>query len=777
MGEMTKRKHQPLRISRRTFIQASGVTGLTLVAAGSVKAAAASLFESPQEPELPVNQGVVSEEWVNTSCLNCPARCATSVRVVNGKAVRITGNQISQVSEGQICPRGHIGLQVLYDSARITIPLKRTNSNKSRTADPGWKPISWEDALNEVSARLTALRSGGTPERLALFSGLNTRSDEDLIARFAEAYGTPNLVSGDSLENEAERMGRWLADGNYSHIAYDLGRANYVLAFGASIVESERPLARNLRMWGKMRRERPTRGKVITIDPRYSVTAAKSDQWLPINPGTDAALALAIANVIITEELYDRDFVSRWTAGFDAFRTLAIGSYSPESVQTTTGIKAGTIRQLARDFATTKPALAWVGRGVAGWPNGTLTAYAIYCLNALVGAIDAPGGVIYQDNPAYTALPELTQDAVARAGLGKTRLDGTSPKALPAQEMAINRAADAIRSGQPYSVGMAIGFNSNFNMTAPGAARWDEALGKVPYYVHVAPFLSEMALGADLVLPATTFLEQWGYDHSPPGSGFVEVKIKQPVVELKSDVRSAGQIIFDLARKMGGQVGGAFDGIGGSDEGFVRFRTEALVSWNELTDKGVWTGPPYEYGKLDSVLKTETGKFELVSGRLQQIDDLLSASVSLRGAPRHVAPAFLGDEKDFPFVLTTYQPVLTMETGSQNYAWAQEVFLAMHGLGWNSFVELNAETARELGINNLDDVWLESTFGRLKAKARVTEWLKPDVVAVARGQGHYAPGEWQKGIGVNPNDIVGVDYDRLSGQSALYNTRVRVYRA
>ena len=100
----------------------------------------------------------------------------------------------------------------------------------------------------------------------------------------------------------------------------------------------------------------------------------------------------------------------------------------------------------------------------------------------------------------------------------------------------------------------------------------------------------------------------------------------------------------------------------------------------------------------------------------------------------------------------------------------------MHGVGWCNFAEINRETAHELHISDRDEVWVESQFGRLKLKARVTDWVNPGVVAVAHGQGHYAPGKWQQGIGVNPSDIVGMDFDRLSGQSALFNTRVKVYR-
>ena len=101
----------------------------------------------------------------------------------------------------------------------------------------------------------------------------------------------------------------------------------------------------------------------------------------------------------------------------------------------------------------------------------------------------------------------------------------------------------------------------------------------------------------------------------------------------------------------------------------------------------------------------------------------------------------------------------------------------MHGVGWNSLAEIGAEAADSLGIRDGDAVWVESPLGRLKLKARLSQWVRPDIVAIARGQGHYAPGEWQKGIGVNPNDIIGVDFDSLSGQSAIFNTRVKVYRA
>lgn len=767
-------KDDRFSMDRRTFLKVSALTAAAVAARSIIRYPENSSLASPQES----TEGVITEKWMATSCLNCSTRCAIQVRVVNGKAVKIIGNPLSRVSEGEICPRGHIGLQVLYDPIRVSGPLKRANPTKGKGIDPDWHPISWDQALSEISARLKALRGEAQPHKLLLLHGLNTISDEDIIYRFAEAYGSSNVISEDTLENEAERFGRWLADGNYSHVAYDLGQTSYILAFGASIIESEKPLARNLRMWGKIRRERPNRAKVVVIDPRYSVTAAKADQWLPINPGSDGALAMAIANVIISEGLYDSEFIRDWTDGFDEYKELALNYYSPEEVAAITGIDADITREIAREFAQTKPAIAWIGRGVAGWPNGSYNSYAIFCLNALVGSIDTPGGVIYQEAPKYKDMPELVEDDVAREGRAKPRLDFNKRGLFLGAAAVTNQVADSILHDDPYPVEVAIGFNSNLNMSAPGAWRWDEALKKVPYYLHIAPFISEMAEYADIILPSPTFLEEWGYDHSPPGSGFAEVKIKQPIVEPRHDTKGITDIIFEIAGRLEGAVARSFDHIGSDAQGFVRYRTETLMPWNEFCERGVWLGPAYQYYKYDRIFNTPSKKFEFYSANLENLlKGAGKMDTRLACLPHYEKAEFLGDKESYPLILSTYQPLLNIENGNQNYPWAQEVFLVMHGFGWTNFVEINSKTARALGIKDGEMVWVESPFNRIKVRARVFEGIHPQVVSISYGQGHYTGGQWQKGIGVNPNEIIGVDYDHLSGQSSFFNTRVKVYKA
>jgi thiosulfate reductase/polysulfide reductase chain A len=777
------------RMRRRTFLKLSAATGAT---AAAVYAIGYPHWVPDGIPEAAADEPVVTE-FVNTSCLNCPTRCSTTVEVGNGKAVGIHGNPLSEVSDGKICPRGHIGLQVLYDPDRLKRPLKRKagvskGSERDLKWDEIWDEIEWNQALEEITGKLNEIRADD-PEKLLLLYGLNSTSNEDIIRRFGNAYETPNVVSAEALDNEAEKAGRWMADGNYENIAYDIENTNYILAFGASILESARPLARNLRMWGKIRREKAPRTKVVVIDPRYSLTASKADEWIPINPGTDAALAMGIAHVIIRDGLHDESFVNDSTSGFAEYSNLATSDeYSPENVAAITGISAATIQRLATEFAQAKPAIAWAGRGPCNRPNGSYNAYAIFCLNALVGSIGVEGGIIYQEVPQY-------RDDNPLSNATGNRLDDAGTTKFPGAEVVTNQVPNA----EPNSIGMAIGFNCNFNMSAPWTARWDTLLAdRVPYYVHVGSVPSEMAQYADIILPTGTFLEEWAYDHCPAGPGFAEVKLKQPVVDPLYDTKSVFEIVLALANGMGDPVSPHFTDVGENAKEFVRYRTSDLLAnsgmtWEDFTGKRM-TEEEYEQDNKGGCLKIEPTQdnyqygntsqtFEFSSDTLRERYTTLGLSTSnnLDFLPHYVEPEFMGDEEDYPFVLIPYQPVLNIENGSQNYPWAQEIYMVMHGLGWNNFVEINKETAKHRGIHDGDTLWVESKIGEIKMKAKVIEGIHPETMAIAIGQGHYRYGEWQKNIGANPNEILVVEgengFDKISGQSAFFNTRVQVRKA
>jgi anaerobic selenocysteine-containing dehydrogenase len=416
--------------------------------------------------------------------------------------------------------------------------------------------------------------------------------------------------------------------------------------------------------------------------------------------------------------------------------------------------------------------------GAVNWPGGAHISHAVFCLNALVGSIDVPGGVIYQVHPKYREMGDGAPDEIARSAKIQPCLDFRGTDRFPMAKVVTNQIPESILEDAPYPAEMAIGFNSNFNMFAPGTQRWDKALSKLPYFVHISPFISEMAMYADLVLPSTTYLEEWGYDHSLAASGSPEARIKQPVVTARGESRSAIDILFELARRLGGRIAQSFSDLGGDSKGFVQFRTATLKPWEEFLRDGVWSGPDYQYKKYQHLFNTPSKKFEFCSGNFKALMSKMKRRTGdLDGLPRYEEPQFLGQREKYPLILLPYQPLMVIENGSQNYPWAQEIFLPMQGVGWENLAEINSETANTLNLRDGEEVWIESPFQRMKLKVKCSEGVHPEVVAVSIGQGHSAYGRWQKGMGVNPNEILGVDYDTLSGQSVFFNTRVRVYKA
>lgn len=739
------------QISRRAFL---GVSAAAVAVLAAVLALKRPKFGESEGYQTQTTSALAKpEEFIPTSCLNCPTRCAIRVRRVETttgqtKVVKIAGNPNSTYSEGKCCSRSHVGLQVLYNPDRFQKPLLRTGGTKGRGVnfESDFTEVEWDEALTKVAAGL------GSLDKLLILQGLNTTSNEDLIRQFALACGTPNLFNEDGLETDADREGKMLADGRdnsgYELLSEDGTSTKYIIAFSSGIVESERPLARNLHLWGKLRREVPNKVRVVAFDPRYSVTASRADEWVPINPGTEGALAMAIAHVILSEGLYDTAFINDHSDGFNSYKTLAMTQrFSPESVSEICGVDAATIRRVAGEFARSKPAIAWSGEAATSWPNGTLASHAIYCLNALVGSIDVPGGVVYQQYPPYAAMPTealtITETGISFRKMDELRRDG--------------------------GINAAIGFNSNLIMSVPESnegGKWDELLKSEGFfYVHVGPAKSEMAAYADVILPACTYLEDWGYESAIPGSGYPEARIKQPVIDPRDESRATARVIFDIAGRIGKSAAflppasGISDNSEAFPEQFAAYRTSSFVAWSDFKNVGVWKGGSYSYRNY--AFGTASGKFEFHSEHLER---LLNVRLP-------------GEGTDFPLELAIYRPVLEIRSGSQNFAWAQEMYLVMHGRGWKNLVEINTETAHEHGIGEGDEVVVESAYGEIEGEARVLQGMRPGIVAIATGQGHFASGRFADGMGTNPNDIIATECDEESGQPSFFATRVRVRKA
>jgi anaerobic selenocysteine-containing dehydrogenase len=800
-----------------------------LLAAGGVAGRVALSAGPAGEPRAPAGAG---ERWVPSVCLQCPAGCGILVRVVDDRAVKIEGNRRYPSNQGRLCPKGQSGLQFLYDPDRIKAPMKRIGERGSGQ----WAPVSWDEALDEVAERLRALRDAGEPHTLVFMSGRNRGQSGDLIDRFLKAFGSPNHVGHSSICEDGSPLGHYLTQGFKAYAGYDWDHTNYLISFGAGFIEAWRPTVRLLRAFGHMRRGRPVRAKIVQVDTRFSVTAAKADEWLAIRPGTDGALALGLAHVILRDGLWDRgfvgDFVSpglrfmpgqpvpesafqeRMTLGLVPWWNEVVKDFTPERAAEITGIEADTIVRIAREFATTPPAIAAGARGSSMQTNGIYNRAAIHALNALVGSIDAPGGVLVQRDPPLTGWPETPIDSIAGAGLKQPRIDFAGTRRFPLAGKVYQDALAFATGEGPYQAKALFLYYTNPAFSTPDLSRIGEGLRRIPFIVDFSPFLSETAQFADLILPDHTYLERWQDDVIYPSLGYPVVGIRQPVVPPVYDTRNTWDVLLAIARRLGGTMAAAFPWRDAQEilqyrfRGLWQARRGTIVAdtfeefWSRMLEEGVWADPPYTFGEWERVLKTPSGKFEFVSGNLQHkleqvIEDdvqrgvdpeqalerlLEDLGIEARGAaafmPHYEPIRHTGDPRSYPLLLNTSKLMTHAEGRGGNVPWLQEihgVHLGHDGTRWDSWVELNPETARRLGIEHGQLVWVESVVGRVKTRARLNPAAQPDVASMPYEQGHTAYGRWAAGRGANPNWILVNEKDRLGGLAAFFSTRVRVY--
>jgi anaerobic selenocysteine-containing dehydrogenase len=553
-----------------------------------------------------------------------------------------------------------------------------------------------------------------------------------------------------------------------------------------------------------MRRGRPgQRAKIVQIESRASVTATKADEWLPIRPGTEGALALGVAHIIVRDELYDEAFVSEHTFGFEdwtdeagqahmGFRSLVMrDDYAQEHVAEVTGVAAHAIERIAREFAAARPAVA--AGDVSGYSNSLYSQWAIHALNALVGSIDAPGGVMRQMEPPLAPWAEPVLDEVAVQGLSQPRADGAGTDVFPLAESVPHALTQT-----PYPIEVLFLYHTNPMYDDPPELDWKAALEGIPLVVSFSPYLDETSEHADLLLPDCTYLEKWFLEPLEPSLGYPAVGLGRPVVDPLYETRNTADVLIELARAMGGSLAAAMPwndfvealqervqglyqaGMGmpspfpEAEEGQGEGQTFEEF-WAELQSRGVWYDQPYEFGQWERVFATPSGKFEFASQILKEKLETLGVAFEDEDLlPRYQAPDLEGDGTEYPFCLRTFKMVTYSERWGANIPWLQEIYGLHVQEKWDNWVELNPETAHELGIHDGDRVRVESSQGNVELRARLWPGTPPEVVSIPLGQGHTAGGRWAENRGANPNELIAPLTDPLSGELATQSTRVRV---
>ncbi|HUL57680.1 MAG TPA: molybdopterin-dependent oxidoreductase [Anaeromyxobacteraceae bacterium] len=324
-------------------------------------------------------------------CDMCPWHCGIVVTTLNGRVRKIDGNPRDPKSRGKLCARGQAGVSFLYDPDRLKRPLIRTGAR----GEGRFRPASWDEALDHAAGKLLAIRKEHGPEAVAFLG--HTAGDFWFVDHLPQAWGSPNaarpsmsLCTSPREEAAVLTFGRNI--GNHEPVDWDEARC--IVLVGTHIGED----ARNT-MMQDLAAARARGAKLVVVDPRYSSAAMKADFWLPIRPGTDTALLLAWMNVLVTEGLVDREFVERWTVGFDAL-AAHVAETTPEWAAPITDLPAGLIRESARTLGRERPRSVIVpGRHVVWYGNDTQRMRAVYLVNALLGAYGRPGGLYFNRQP------------------------------------------------------------------------------------------------------------------------------------------------------------------------------------------------------------------------------------------------------------------------------------------------------------------------------------------------------------------------------------------
>lgn len=830
---------------------------------------------------------------ISSACQGCLSNCPVLVTVEGGRAVRVRGNAASAATGGGVCPALAITLEQEYDPDRVTTPLRRCNLRKGRGVDPEFEPVTWDEALDELADRMMALRRAGHPERFALAKGRSTGINEVLTRVLPEIYGTPNSFNHDSICADAEKLATGVMDGIYDYHDYDWEHLECAILWGADPVASNRQKAHARRALPEALRRGAT---VYVVDPRRSMTAELVEKkarragagspeacssftrncsdagcWVPIAPGTDGALASAIARAILAEGLWNRDYVGNFEGGENLFAEAAqlksgvdeasfqerftrgvctwwneeLFDKTPEWAEAETGVPASAIVQMARMFAGAgQHAVSWISPGVAMSARGLYSGMACYALNGLVGSVGAEGGVLAFPSLPVEKLPstEPYRDEIARRACSQPRVDvpqradflcATAGRAHRAP--VANLIPEAIEGGR---VDTLVAYWCNFPFSCTGAKRWERALEKLPFLVHVTTHISEMSQFADIVLPACHHLfETWGFARCRQNKRS-SIVLEQPCVEAFGESRNdeAG-LAFSLAEKLADRGFPAVleyfqcecaDPCTGaapmSGDELAEYALKAMTApfwrpdgagdagvseraWRGFLAKGFWETDPVrgrQKGEAPSPLPTPSGQFEFESGALRRAfeeharcfglapeEAAASLGYGARGrkslVPHYESPVRKGSESEFPFVFSQHRSIVNLEGRSANAPLYHKLKKLDPGdEPGDDVVKIHPTDMERLGLRSGDMVRMSSPEGSIVVRAKAWSGTLPGVVAKCYGQGHWAYGhvaahDFEQGIprGGNNNEIIPAEWERASGATARHGglTRVRIERA
>lgn len=739
------------------------------------------------------------EDWVPTVCRACQGGCGLLVRKIDDRAVKIEGNPFHPLNRGRVCSKGQAGLQLLYSPNRITAPLKKVGDRDSGNL----QAVDWDEAIDIVANKLKALRESEKSHTVALLKNFNSNTSNDLIARFLTVYGSPNHIQHDEWSSVKDAY--YTTQGINDVMAVDFEKTNYVLSFGADFLTNWSTSMENQRIYGIRRANRDI--KIIQIEPRFSLCASKADKWIPIHPGTEGLLALGIASVILKEGLHNRTYIERLTTHFEdwldddakrkaGFKNSLLKEIRLDQVSDITDVPLKTIIDIAKEFSTLRPAVAVADYNFSYHPKGLSALLAIHSLNALVGSIDIPGGLLRQRRAPLGEMPRVSLDKTAEKGLSFKRIDKPRELRKSASDApGMKEFIDNVIEKNPYEINFLFLLDNPSNFSTSFRAKMEETFKRIPFIVSFSAFLDESSDFADIILPDTTYFEKWQETHISPLSKVPVVGVGRPAVPPLHQSRPFEDVFLALAKKMGPLFDQNFPWK--SFEELIFYRLEGLFharrgivfdslpeetqlrileerGWwvpkydtlddfmKDLTEKGGWQDPVYHFNERSYLYQTPSQKFEFPA--LDQVGTYFDG------------PDSFGNEEKYPFLLHFYDLPFTSEDNGANQPWYQENLGFRFDFKWKAWVEINPETARKLNIHDKELVWVESSYGKIQAVAKIFRGIMPDVLGIPVGKAKDFPvrrfGEKQN----EPYELLGETFDAEKGVYSRQLIRATIHK-
>jgi anaerobic selenocysteine-containing dehydrogenase len=664
---------------------------------------------------------------VKSICRMCSSCCGIDAHVDNGRLVKVTPMKEHPVN--RLCVKATAMADWLYSPERITHPLKKVNGE--------WQPISLDEALDTIADKLVEVRERYGAKAMAVHLGEPTVGTElsRMAARFCSLYGTPNHTSGSSICFVARAIGHGLSlSRRILYLMPSFKNTRCVVVWGHNPRQSR--IGEEADILAAQKRG----AKLIVVDPRTTPLAKRADLHIRLKPGTDCALALGLLNVIIGEKLYDRDFVERWTLGFDKLAEH-VKNYPPEAVAKITGVPAAQIRRFARMYATTSPATISQDVALDHCVDGVQNSRAISILVAITGNLDVTGGNVY-NSPLVQANVRVKGNVAVDEVIG---INYPIFNKFVGQTTAMP-VAEAIITGKPYPVKALVVQACNPALTWPDSDKVRRAFEELDLLVVSDLFMTETAKLADVFLPAAAFLERKILtDYTSKGLPLVALSNK--VVESPGECIEDWRLWAELGRRLGYNDYFPWPN---ADELFRYLLEPSGVSLEQLEENpgGIM------YRRLDRQRKYEEEGFSTPSGKVEIFSQTL-ADYGYDPLPTFTPPP---EDQAYPF---------TLITGTRTIAFTHAGFrhvAKLRKLVPEPLVEINPEPAKKLGITDGEPVVLESPKGSLTLKARVTDEVPPGVLSIQHG--------WEE---ANANLLTAFDPpDPISGYPAFKTVLCRV---